>query len=97
MRKLWLTMAIAAPFVLLPHLSSAKGCLKGAAVGGVVGRPRRRRLAAGIGGSEERAFTYISRCQTSENPLPILREKAQTVLNVCAPNVEKERAMTNEF
>jgi hypothetical protein len=33
----------------------------------------------------------------SENPLPILREKAQTVLNVCAPNVEKERAMTNEL
>jgi hypothetical protein len=48
-------------------------------------------------GSEEGASTYITGCQTSENPLPISREMAQTTLNVCAPNVEKERAMTNEL
>jgi hypothetical protein len=40
---------------------------------------------------------YADLAQTGENPLPILREKAQTVLNVCAPNVQKVRAMTNEL
>ena len=43
------------------------------------------------------ASDYITRSQTSGNPLPILPEKAQTVINVCAPNVKKERAMTNEL
>jgi len=37
MRKLQLSIALAAVIGLLPDISSAKGCLKGAAVGGVVG------------------------------------------------------------
>ena len=47
MHKLWLTIAIAASIALLPHVSSAHGCLKGAAVGGVVGHVAGHHAVAG--------------------------------------------------
>ena len=37
MRKILITLALAAPMAMLPGLTNAKGCLKGAAVGGVAG------------------------------------------------------------
>jgi hypothetical protein len=37
MNKLWITVALAAPIVLLPDIGNAKGCIKGAAVGAIAG------------------------------------------------------------
>jgi hypothetical protein len=47
MHKLWLTIAIAASIALLSGVSSAHGCLKGAAVGGVVGHVAGHHAVAG--------------------------------------------------
>jgi hypothetical protein len=47
MRKLLLSIAIAAPIALLPDVSGAKDCLKGAAVGGVVGHVAGHHAVAG--------------------------------------------------
>jgi hypothetical protein len=47
MRKLLLSIAIAAPIAVLPGVSGAKGCLKGAAVGAVVGHVAGHHAVAG--------------------------------------------------
>lgn len=47
MRKLLLSILIATSIAALPGVSTAKGCLKGAAVGGVVGHVAGRHAVAG--------------------------------------------------
>ena len=47
MRKYLLALAIMIPLVSLPAMSSAHGCLKGAAVGGVVGHVAGHHAVAG--------------------------------------------------
>ena len=47
MRKLPLSLLLVASIAGLPGVSTAKGCLKGAAVGGVVGHVAGRHAVAG--------------------------------------------------
>jgi hypothetical protein len=47
MRKYLLVIAITIPLVSLPAMSSAHGCIKGAAVGGVVGHVAGHHAVAG--------------------------------------------------
>jgi hypothetical protein len=47
MRKLVVALLVAAPLVLLSGVVTAKGCLKGAAVGGVVGHVAGRHAVVG--------------------------------------------------
>ena len=56
MRQIIAAIAIATPLAMLPCIAGAKGCLKGAAVGGVVGHGRPpRRGGSGFCGMRHRA------------------------------------------